>query len=740
MSAISPRKLFERLGEQLYKGVAAVLSVGLNRLCWPVAIGLALGALVLEQWPGVAGWVHKKHGGAAVALAFAGLLLGGTFAASRFMAEPHRFSRASRGVQRALGLVLLGPLLLALSSGLERNHEFMVLGLAVATAWVVARVLRAWMPEDRIRLPMSVTEAQLAFTLPASSPKGVAGALRHWPIAMLGALVAAYTVTMSWLSIANHMSFNTSRADLGFYVSIFRRSSLGDPLGCTICGGGNHLSGHFDPILVLLSPLYLLYPEAETILVLQSLLLGSTMVPLYLLGKAYGVSPIATLLVCACFGLHPALHGVNLFDFHSLALVIPAAVWVLWARDTGRLKTYWALFVVMLLVREDAALIAIVIGADTVLRRDKTSVLMGVTTIGIAALYFVGVKVGLMSNADPLNSATGRGYAYYYQELVPKGTGTMGLVTTVLSDPAKVLELLASEAKVLYWLQLLVPVLGLPLLAGRGRLLLAYGALFTLLASRKHVYSLHFHYSSVVLPFLFYLCIVALSRPRTSTRLLAPLLGKGRLGKSMLQLLICVTALSCTAVVGWRFGGMFPNRSFVAGFRPLSRSPTEADFKRDRALKAICRAVPKGAVVAANEPNLPHLGRCAGYQVKKRRLQADYLAWTTTDGPKQLRNPTHQAIQKEIRKGYWTKVGTYGGFDLFKNTAPEDARKPKKSKRAKPTSKGQVKERPTTKPPRAKASTKPSNKRAPDRVPPAASQDAGFEGSDPDNDDSESSE
>jgi uncharacterized membrane protein len=186
---------------------------------------------------------------------------------------------------------------------------------------------------------------------------------KWWPWLVLGLLVVAYTVTSSVLSINNHLGFNTGRADLGFYVSIFRRSSLGDLLGCTICGGGNHLSGHFDPVLVLLSPLYLLHPEAETVLILQSFLLGSTMIPLYMIGRQLRLPAAAALALCACFGLHPALHGINLFDFHSLALVVPGAMWLLWAREAERWRLYWLFVVLFLTIREDAALILVIVGA-----------------------------------------------------------------------------------------------------------------------------------------------------------------------------------------------------------------------------------------------------------------------------------------------------------------------------------------------------------------------------------------
>jgi hypothetical protein len=212
--------------------------------------------------------------------------------------------------------------------------------------------------------------------------------------------------------------------------------------------------------------------------------------------------------------------------------------------------------------------------------------------------------------------------------------------------------------------------------------LLAYGAAFTLLASREYVYSLHFHYSAVILPFLFYLTALALGAAPASTRLLTPLLGGARLPARKLQILIMVTAIAATLMLSWRFGGIWPNRSFRAGFRALSRTPTATDIERDRDLKRICEYVPAGAIVASNEPNLPHLGACHGYQVKKRRLKADYLAWSSSrNSAKAKRNPYNREVQREVDQGYWKHVSKFGTFDLYENVAPKEARRaPKKAK------------------------------------------------------------
>jgi uncharacterized membrane protein len=643
-----------------------VLNLGVGALTWVLLLGGATGVGVTLSAPKFALALHPKFGPGAVVAAFACGALLVTLLLARRSSAP--FSEAFRGavvtLRRWLTPVLLVLVGVVASKGLEREHPFIVISLGALAAWASAQWVLAWVGTE------SGTSAATR-----TAPSALGRLPTWWPWIALGLLVCAYTAATSTLSINNHLGFNTGRADLGFYVSIFRRSSLGDLLGCTICGGGNHLSGHFDPILVLLSPLYLLYPEAETVLVLQSLLLGSTMIPLYLIGRQLRLGAGVALGLCLCFALHPALYGINLFDFHSLALVVPGAMWLLWAREAARWTWYWVFVALFLTIREDAALILVVIGADSLLSHRRFGIQRGLLTILIGVAYFVLVKTLILDGGDPLNPSTGRGYAYYYKDLVPKGTGTMGLVNTVLSNPAKVIPLLLQEGKVLYWLQLLTPVLFLPLLAHRGRLLLFYGAAFTLLASREHVYSVHFHYSSVILPFVFYVTAVALGRPRRLGRRLSWLTWT-RAPAPRITAVALAACLAVTAVTSWRFGGLLPNRTFHAGFKPLQRKPTEADLRRDAMMKEVCRIVPKGTTVAASEPNLPHLGRCSGYVGKAKRHLADYLIWGFTRGS------ATPEILAEMKKGYWEEVRAWGNYKLLKNRFPKDYVAPKKGRAA----------------------------------------------------------
>jgi uncharacterized membrane protein len=490
-------------------------------------------------------------------------------------------------------------------------------------------------------------------------------------VVVLVALGAFYSLHISAIAIDNHLSFNTGRIDLGWYVNMFRRSSIGDPLGCTLCGTGNHLAGHFDPILVILSPLYLIYPEAETVLVLQTLWLASGIVPIYLLSRHYTQRVLPGLVLAACYLAYPALHGVNLFDFHSLALVVPVAIWLVYLFELGHTKSYFATFALFLLIREDASLIAITIGLAILLTGRRHALKVAVPTILISAVYLFVVKAFIMVKPDLLNqSGGGKGYGYYYAELLPKGaSGVSGLVSTLLSDPTKVIEIGLRDEKVIYAIQILLPVLFLPLLASWGKMMLSYGFAFTLLATRPFVPSLHFHYSSLLVPFVF-----ALTAQAISTKRLTELGERFSFDSRRMLRGLLVAMLVSTAILSTRFGGAVPNSNFRGGFRALKRNPSEEKIEKDRWLKNVCKRLPKDARVMTSSPLIPHLGRCRNLILQAKFRSADYVVWPSLDAREDVKGKMSKALRKDFKSGYLVELERAQNLSLYKTNYPENER------------------------------------------------------------------
>ncbi|HVU01082.1 MAG TPA: DUF2079 domain-containing protein [Polyangiaceae bacterium] len=481
--------------------------------------------------------------------------------------------------------------------------------------------------------------------------------------ALLFAVTAAYTILVVRLAFINHVSMNTGRSDLGYYMSVFRKSSQGVPLGCSLCGGGTHTTGHFDPILVPLSLFYLVYPFAETMLVLQAVWLASGAIPVYRLTRSRVGHRGAALALATAYLAYPALHGVNLFDFHSIALCVTPFLWFLVFIDEKRPRAALLTLGVLLLVREDVAIATSLVGISCLFAKDGTERRIGWATLAVSVTYFLVAKIVFMGHADPLNQpASGRGgYALFYEEMIPSGRSTRALVETVIGDPLFTLSRVLSEGKVDYVAILLAPLLGLPLLA-RGRVQLLYGFAVTLLAT-QHLYSVHAQYSSTLVPVMFGLATAALARIRGAGRL--PLGASGPRTARALSLGVLVSSL----LVSYKFGGLVENETFIAGFRPLSREGTMRPLPGGNVawIEAFARSLPRGASVAANSRIVPHLGPVSDVYMIEERARAEYVIAN-------MQNPEiARIIKADVDKGFLQEYLVKEPLRIYKTKYPKGA-------------------------------------------------------------------
>lgn len=153
--------------------------------------------------------------------------------------------------------------------------------------------------------------------------------------------------------------------------------------------GHNYLGDHFEPILLLIAPLYALIPDPRTLLILQTLALALATWPLFLISqkvieslsyreyestensKTQKLKNWTPTLVGVLWLLHPAVQNANLFEFHSLSFAPLFFFFLLYYyfklidSQTHKLKNYsfFTLFLLLsLFVREDVALITLLFG------------------------------------------------------------------------------------------------------------------------------------------------------------------------------------------------------------------------------------------------------------------------------------------------------------------------------------------------------------------------------------------
>jgi len=573
---------------------------------WPVLIGMGVAIFAWAQRHGGRLPKHQTNklpeperlgllrwvevGAGAVALLFLLIVV-----ARRLRTGSWAFLGTIGWLNRRLAPLAALPLLAALRlPNVEKDSPKLTLFFAAVTAALVGYSAYAWGRGGDLSGAERGEE-------PPESParrraRSLAAAARRWlPPLGVAALWAAYGLFFSRLAITNHHALNTRTTDLGYYDNIFYQSIHGRFLGCSFIKAGYHGSAHFDPILVLLSPIYLLYPRAELILSLQAVWLGAGVVPVYLLAKDKLRDGGKALLLAALWAAYPALHGANMYEFHSLTLISPLVVWLLYFYERGARAGYWVTLALLLLCREDVAILMAFVGIAAILDRRPGKARLGLATILVSAVYFVVVKRRFMTSADIfMTGQDAYSFAYYYDEMMPDKSGLKGIAISLLTNPAFALKLMLEEAKIVFLIQLFLPLAFLPLLAGRGRWMLLYGLVFCLLASRDPVSSIYFQYSSVLFPIAFALTPIALQRIEDSGAA-APLgLDGRRLGRAALA-----AAVVASALVSWKFGGIVDNAAFRGGFVRVARTLTPQQRSNHAWVREQVAKIPRGASVAA---------------------------------------------------------------------------------------------------------------------------------------------
>lgn len=525
--------------------------------------------------------------GIALGLAF-WMILGIIIARSRGASPEQALARAARIVFLATPLAFLPVLAIPKLEDTASFFALACLGGAVTTLILAVRLLLKGPPSstalqgDRKARPSAQDAPQtppLRALAPAREPSPSPGSRLGWLFALVLAL--AYAIFMSWLTVARHNSFLTNAFDLGIHDQAIYNILHSGYMRSTLYGtyAIDYIGDHFSPVLFLLAPLYALRQDARTLLVLQSLFLAAGAVPLYQLARLKTGSVGLALALVAAYLLHPALHGVNLDDFHQIALVVVFLLGALYFLETGRDVPFLISLGLALIVKEEVALTVAAVGAYAFLGKGRHRLGAAVAQAGLA--YFVIVIGWVMPHLGGTPQIDTRFGDY----IAPETSGATGVAWTLFTNPwFTAVHVLGNQAKLLYLLQVFLPVLFLPLLAPGAAWLVALPALAVLLLTNAHTqYNITYHYSAHLLPSVFFLAVLALGRivrdrPAATRALAAALLIAG-LGMSYL------------------YGQILPK-----GGLQIPR-PTP----HDRVVAGFFDEIPRDAVVSTMSAYAPHL-------------------------------------------------------------------------------------------------------------------------------------
>ncbi|MDQ0744926.1 putative membrane protein [Clavibacter sp. B3I6] len=181
----------------------------------------------------------------------------------------------------------------------------------------------------------------------------------------VGSVVVAALVTAVYVlySALEWRRFTVKSWDLGIFTQLAQDySRLEAPIVSIKGDGFNLLGDHFHPILVLLGPVYAIWPHAFALLVVQAVLIGISVVGV---GRLAGrvVGRWGAITVAAAYGLSWGIQGAVAFQFHEIAFALPLLAFALDAVVARRALAgaLWAAPLVF--VKEDLGLTVAVLGA-----------------------------------------------------------------------------------------------------------------------------------------------------------------------------------------------------------------------------------------------------------------------------------------------------------------------------------------------------------------------------------------
>jgi len=334
--------------------------------------------------------------------------------------------------------------------------------------------------------------------------------------------------------------------------------------------GVNLFGDHTSFALLPLVPFYWLFPSATVLIAAQAVALGAGGVPVFLLARDKLRSEWLALGVLAAFLANPTLQWEGWEQFHPDVLEVPLALFAIYFMTRRRWTPFLVSVVLLLLVKEDVALLTFALGLYVARRYDKR---IGVITAAFSALYFVAAVWVI------LPAFNGQGSLDAWR--VPYG-GVGGLLRRTVTHPWDVIALALGEDKRWYLWQLLAGF-GLLSLLAPSALLLATGPLASNLLSRfSYQYHLQYHYTTLILPVLVFAAVLGAARLR----------GRLRVGAVAVM-------LAASLLTGWMWGPT-----------PLARHPVQLGDARAAhvgPILAILHRIPANASVAAHYSFVTHL-------------------------------------------------------------------------------------------------------------------------------------
>lgn len=463
---------------------------------------------------------------------------------------------------------------------------------------------------------------------------------RWFAWALVGICFAACALYIGAVTVIRYLIYYSPNFDFGIFVNMFHNmAETGLPnTTCERDGFLSHFAVHFSPIYYLLLPAYLIFPSGITLQIGQAVVCASGVFPLYRIVRGRGLSRMTAVAFCAAYVLFPALSGSCMYDIHENCFLAPLLLWTIDAalRDQKVRSIVFALLTC--LIKEDAPVYVAFLGIYLLVSEKETRRKVfggGILALGIG--YFLGVSAFLAAYGEGI-------MAWRYQDYSSDG-GLVSVILTVVRNPGLVIHHLASEKKLTYIFQTLVPLAFLPLMTAKPSRLVLLGPyiLINLMPSYVYQHDIYFQYNYGSFAFLIVAAVLNFADMAPKSR---------------------KTALPCLLMTSLI---MFTGTTYTAKYYYFGRYEASQELREEMEEAIAC--IPEDASVVSSTFILPHVAyRAQIYPMNTEHMDLCEYAIVDLRYGKEIKNNTYGYDYRWLEKNGWeTILFTEGTVAVYRN-------------------------------------------------------------------------
>lgn len=333
---------------------------------------------------------------------------------------------------------------------------------------------------------------------------------QRWSTLVLASTATGALVFAAY-ALARHAAFNSKAYDLGLHAQVIWNTSQGRLFASSI-EVTHYLGDHVSPIILLIAPLYRLWPDPRGLLILQAIVLASGALPLAWMARRrlatswHEGAYLASLILALIFLVYPALGFVNRFEFHEEVLVVPLLLLAFACLEAQRLGWMSTALLLALLCKEDIGLTVAAFGLFAAWRAPGRR-WVGLAWAGLGVAWsLMALFVVIPAFRGAASDTLGR-YAWL-------GASLPDILQTLVHDPGLAFQHIVGEPRRLWMaVKALMPT-GFLALFSPAILIAAPSLAINWLAGNLYQSSIYFHYAASLIPIVFASTVYALLRAR----------------------------------------------------------------------------------------------------------------------------------------------------------------------------------------------------------------------------------